>query len=37
MIYLIENGWLRKETEESQFYKGKRTITSKKELYRIAN
>jgi hypothetical protein len=37
MIYLIENGWLKKETEESQFYTGKRTVISKKELYRIAS
>lgn len=37
MIYLLENEWLKKETEESQFHTGKRTITSKKELYRISS
>jgi hypothetical protein len=37
MIYLIETGWIKKETEESQFFTGKQRITTKKEFYRISS
>ncbi len=37
MIYLVETQWLKKETEESQFYTGKQTVTNKKDFYKISS
>lgn len=37
MIYLLETQWLKKETEESQFYTGKQTVTNKKDFYKISS
>jgi hypothetical protein len=37
MIYLLETQWLKKETEESQYYTGKQTVTNKKDFYKISS
>jgi len=37
MLYLIDTGWIRKETEESQFFTGKQRITTKKDFYKISS
>lgn len=37
IIYLVETQWIKKETEESQYFTGKQTITNKKLLYKISS